>query len=141
MAGHAGTDKNFNGAYGALIERALDFSGAGILIHDREMILYTNAILPSMIEVPAKQVEPGTKISDMWEYCAQRGDYGHDHTPDELVKVIAERALGAHPLGRAEASARRCRRERGGASARRASALPEDSALAGGARARLRCRG
>jgi len=76
-----------------LIQQALDFSGAGILIHDREKILYTNAILASMIEIPQEFVEPGTELKKMWRYCAERGDYGKEQSPSDLVNQLVKRAI------------------------------------------------
>ncbi len=74
-----------------VLKRALDVSDAGILIHGPDVILYSNATLAAMLEVPADYLAPGNRLADMLAFCARRGDYGQDCDADELIETIKTR--------------------------------------------------
>ena len=63
-----------------IIMGMLNTMEAGILIHDRKNILFSNCALGDLLEVPQTIVAHGQPVSDFLSYCADRGDFGENVT-------------------------------------------------------------
>ncbi|WP_299870248.1 PAS-domain containing protein [uncultured Roseobacter sp.] len=56
----------------------------GLMIHDREQILWSNSKVAEMLDLPAGLVDPGRNWLDMVRFAVDRGDYG-DAGDDHIV--------------------------------------------------------
>ena len=95
----------------ATIVRMVDVSDAGILIHDKTTILYSNAALASRIETPAALVRPGASLLAMQNFCADRGDFGANVTGADIVRKASQhnKTSGVYETERTTPSGRHIR--------------------------------
>ncbi|WP_298968238.1 EAL domain-containing protein [uncultured Roseobacter sp.] len=84
-------------------EKTSGIMAQGLMIHDREQILWSNSKVAEMLDLPTCLVDPGRNWLDMVRFAVDRGDYG-DSGGDHIKSlrqnlthggpVAAERRVG-----------------------------------------------
>lgn len=75
------------------LAQALDLLDAGISILDAEFnLVYCNAKVQELLDLPARMVAPGAPLKAIFQYNAERGEYG----PGDPDEIVASRMAALH---------------------------------------------
>ncbi|MEL7254858.1 MAG: EAL domain-containing protein [Pseudomonadota bacterium] len=77
-------------------QKTSDIMAQGLMIHDSEKILWSNAKVAQMLDLPPHLVAPGTSWLDMVRFAVDRGDYGE--TGEDHIARLRQHLTAGGPV-------------------------------------------